>query len=170
MQEEEKYFSEFVHDTMDYTKYISDLRKDGGWGGNFEIMALSQIFKRSIEVYEHSEEPRIIDPSNNQGNHLPPIRLFYRNNHYASVGSDGAGDLFNFEGLELGEIDQQCPSPSEIMQSKEYQKRIQSIKNLNSLDTQTRKALEQSIAIEEAHYAYFRFYASRLKNKTNQQN
>ena len=77
---------------------------------------------------------------------------------------------FIFEGLELGEIDQQYPSPSEIMQSKEYQKRIQSIKNLNSLDTQTRKAIEQSLAIEEAHNAYLRFYASRLKNKTNQQN
>ena len=62
-------------------------------------------------------------------------------------------------------------SPSEIRKSKEYQKRIQSEKeNLSKLDPDIRKATEHSIAIEEVHNAYLRFYASRLKNKTNQQN
>ena len=155
---------------MDYTRYISDLRKDGAWGGNYEIYALSQIYKRSFEVYENSEEPRIIEFSNNQGNNSPPIRLFYRNKHYGSIRSDGAGDLFNFEGLEPGEIEQQLMSPSEIRKSKEYQKRIQSEKeNLSKLDPDMRKATEHSFAIEEAYNAYLRFYASRLKNKKNQQ-
>ena len=104
-------------------------------------MAISQIFKRSIEVYEHSEKPRVIEFSDNQGNNLPPIRLLYKNLHYASVRSDGAGDLFNFEGLELEEI--RFPSTSEIMQSEEYKKRIESIKDLSLLDLQMRRAIEK---------------------------
>ena len=171
MQEEEKYFSEFVWETMDWTNHITVLRNDGAWAGNFEIIAMSQIFKRSIEVYEHSEEPKIFDYTNNQGYNGPPIRLFFRNRHYASVRSDRAGDLFNFEGLELEEIDQQYPSTSEVMQSKEYKKRIQSVKDFESLNPKIRQAIEQSIAIEEANNAYLRFYASRvMKQKTNEQN
>ena len=156
---------------MDYTKYISDLRKDGTWAGNWELVALTHLYKRSIEVYAHSEEPTMVEFSNNQGNNGPPIRLIYRNNHYASIRSDGAGDLFNFEGLEPGEIEQQLVSPTEIKKSQEYQKRIQSEeKNLSKLNPDMRQATELSIAFEEAHSAYLRFYATRLKNKTNQQN
>ena len=49
------------------------------------------------------------------------------------------------------------------MQSEEYKKRIQTYKNLDSLDPQTRRGIELSIADEEADKAYLRFYASRLK-------
>ena len=170
MQEEEKHFSNFILGSMDYTKYISDLRKDGAWGGNYEIIALSKIFNREIEVYEHSEEPKKFNLSNNQTNNVPPIRLFFRNKHYSSIRSDGVGDLFDFEGLEPAEIEQQYPSTSEIRKSKEYQKRIQSQKeNLSKLDPNVRQAIEESIAMEEAHNAYLRFYASRLiKTKGNQ--
>ena len=41
MQKEEKYFSVFKCDSMDYTKY--DLRKYGGQCGNMELIALSNI-------------------------------------------------------------------------------------------------------------------------------
>ena len=173
MQEEEKYFSEFIHEPIDYTKYISDLRKDGAWGGNYEIIALSHIFKRSVEVYENSEDPRMFEFPNNQGNNIPPIRLFYRNNHYASIRSDEVGDLFDFEGLKPGELKQQMVNlndPSIIRKSKEFQKRIKSLKNISNHDSDTRQAMENSIAFEETEKAYLRFYASRLKNKTNQQN
>ena len=108
--------------------------------------------------------------SNDPGNNRPPIRPIYRYNHYGSIRSDGTGDFFNFEGLEPGEIQQQLVSPRKIRKSLEYQKRIQSEKeNLSNLNPRVRKAIEQSIAIEEALNAYLRFYASRL-NKTNPQN
>ena len=38
------------------------------------------------------------------------------------------------------------------------------------LDPQIRQVIEQSIPIQEALNAYLRFYASRLKDKINQQN
>ena len=175
MQEEEKYFSEFITDSMDYTKYISDLRKDGAWGGNYEIIALSQIYKRSIEVYEHSEKPRMFQFPNNQGNNGPSIRLFYRNNHYASIKSDGVADLmFDFGRLEAGELEQQVVNLNDLSitkKSKKYQKRIESVHDLSLLDPDTRQAIEESIAIEESEKAYLRFYASKLiQQKSNQQN
>ena len=173
MQEEEKYFSEFVPNTMNYTKYISDLRKDGAWGGNYEIIALSHIFKRSVEVYENSEDPRMFEFANNQGNNIPPIRLFYRNNHYASIRSDEVGDLFDFEGLEPGELEQQMLNlndPSIVRKSKEFQERIKSLKTFSNLDSDTKRAMENSIALEETEKAYLRYYASKLKKKTKEQN
>ena len=112
----------------------------------------------------------MLEFSNDQGNNGPPIRLFYRNNHYGSIRSDGTGDLFNFEGLEPGEIEQHLVSPTEIRKSEEYQKRIKSFKNLSHLHPDVRQGIEQSIAVDEARNAYLRFYASRTKNKTNQQN
>ena len=173
MQEEEKYFSEFVHHTMNYTKYISDLRKDGTWGGNFELIALSHIFKRSVEVYENSEEPRMFEFPSNEGNDTPPIRIFYTNSHYASVRSDGLGYLFNFEELKPGELEHQMVNlndPSIIRKSKYFKKRIKSIKNFSQLDSATRQGMEQSIALEETEKAYLRYYASKSKITTNQQN
>ena len=176
MQEDEKYFSEFKTDEekkIDYSTYISDLREDGVWGGNYEIFALAQSYKRSIEVYEQSEKPRIIEFSNNQGNNGPPMRLFYRNNHYASIRSDGVGQLFNFDGLEPGEIKQQMINLNDlsiIKKSSEFQKRILSQKNLADFDSDTRQAIEKSIAIDESEKAYFRFYASKLiSQKSNQE-
>ena len=72
--------------------------------------------------------------------------------------------------MKPGEIEQHFVTPTEIRKSKEYQERIQSEKeNLSYLNPRVRKAIEQSIAIEEALNAYLRFYASRL-NKTNPQN
>ena len=46
MEEEEKWFSEFFTEDFDYKKYLSDLRKDAFWGGNLEIVALSNMFNR----------------------------------------------------------------------------------------------------------------------------
>ena len=88
-------------------------------------------------------------------NNGPPIRLFYRSNHYGSIRSDGVGDLFDFEGLKPGEIEQHFVTPTEIRKSKEYQERIQSEKeNLCKLDPNLRQGIEESIAIEEVHTAY----------------
>ena len=169
MEEEEKYFSEFKFElafSVDYPTYIANLRKDGQWGGNPELIALSKIYKRPIEVYQGSVVPKLLELYNDPGNIGPPIRVFYKNYHYGSIRSDGTGDLFNFEGLEPGEIKQQLVSPREIRKSQEYQKRIQSEKeNLSKLDPDLRKGFEESIAIEEALNAYKRFYASRLTNK-----
>ena len=169
MEEEEKYFSEFnieVIFSVNYPTYIDNLRKDGQWRGNPEIIALSHIYKRAIEVYEKSEEPKMFELPNDQGNNGPPIRVFYRNYHHASIRSDGVGDLFNFQDLEPGELEQQMVKLKDltiIRKSKDFHKRIKSVKNFSQLDLDTRKAIEHSIAMEETEKAYLRYYASKLK-------
>ena len=176
MEEEEKYFSEFQIElifSVDYPTYIDNLRKDGVWGGNPELIALSHIYKRPIEDYENSEEPKMFELPNDQGNNGSPIRLFYRNNHYASIRSDGVGYLFNFEDMEPEELEQQMENLNDssiIRKSKYFQKRIKSVKNLSKLDSDTRQAFEQSIAMEETEKAYLRYYASKLKMTTIHQN
>ena len=58
-----------------------------------------------------------------------------------------------------------------IRKSKEFKKRIKSeIKNLCNLNPNERKATEESILFEEIINAAKRYYISKLKNKTNQQN
>ena len=116
----------------------------------------------------------MVDFSNNQENNTPPIRLFYRNNHYSTIRSDGVGDLFDFEGLKPGELEQQIVNLNDldiIRKSKQFQKRIQSVKkNLCKLDPNERKATVESILFEEKENAGKRYYLSKLKSKTNQQN
>ena len=60
--------------------------------------------------------------------------------------------------------------PSIVRKSKEFKERIQSVKNFSHLYSDTRQAIEHSIAMEETEKAYLRYYASRLKKKPNQQN
>ena len=107
MQEEEKWFSEFFNENFDYKKYLSDLRKDAFGGGNHEIIALSNMFNRPFQIYEDSVEPRVVDFSENQGNNIPPIRVCFRNKHYTTIRNDEVGDLFDFEGLKPGELEQE---------------------------------------------------------------
>ena len=58
-----------------------------------------------------------------------------------------------------------------IRKSKEFQKRIKSEKkNLCNLDPDDRKAIEESILLEEIINAAKRYYISKLQNKTNLQN
>ena len=176
MEEEEKYFSEFKLDvihSMDYATYVANLRKSTVWAGNAELIAISHVYKRTIELYQNSEEPTMFELPNDLVNNGPPIRLFFKNNHYGSVRSDGIGELFNFEGLEPGELEQQMDNlkdSSIIRKSKHFQKRIKSVKFFSNLDSDTRQAIEHSIAVEETEKAYLRYYASKLKKKTNQQN
>ena len=134
---------------------------------------MSRMYNRVIELYQDSEKPRILELPNDHANIGPPIRLFYRHRHYGSIRSDGVGYLFNFEDMEPGELQQQMVNlndPSIIMKSKYFKKRIKSVKNFSHLHLHSREAIEQSIAIQETENAYLRYYASKLKITTHQQN
>merc|ERR1711973_999517 len=168
MEEEEKWFSEFVAENFFYKKYLSDLRKDGFWGGNLEIFALSNMFNRPFEIYENSVKPKVVDFSKNQGNNIPPTRVCFRNKHYSTIRSVDVGDLFDFEGLKPGELEQEMVNQdlATIGKSKEFQKRIESEKKtLCKLDPDERKATEELFLFDEMENAAKRYYVSKLKNK-----
>ena len=46
-----KHFYEEIIDITDFSKYIKQLGKDGKWDGNFELMAISELYNCRLEVY-----------------------------------------------------------------------------------------------------------------------
>ena len=111
----------------------------------------------------------MVDFSKNQGNNIPPIRVCFRNKHYTTIRNDEVGDLFDFEGLKPGELEQEMVNQdsARVRKSKEFQKRIQSEKkDLCKLSPDERKATVESFLSEEMENAAKRYYLSKLKNKT----
>ena len=148
------------------------LRQDAAWGGDPEIIALSGVFNCPFEVYKLSENPDCPDirnfpnviPTTN-----PTVRLYYSHNHYSIVRSDGVGNqLFNFEGLEEGELDNQM----EILSMSEDPKNYSEAEVHSSDDDQEHaQAKKISRGIHKAEENYIQFYASRIiKPNPNEQN
>ena len=111
-------------------------------------------------MYKDSEIPDLRYFPNINGSPNPTIRLFYKDNHYSIVRSDGIGDqLFNFEGLEDGELERQM----EILSSSKEPKQYSEFEVHSSLDDKNvAHAIELSIIADEAEKNYKRFYASRI--------
>jgi len=85
-----------------FDEYLERKRKDGVWGDDLEIQALSEIYDRSIQIYAYSGEPmRTFHEvsTNNQ----EPIRLSYHgSSHYNSIkkiGQENDGVLDNEPGV-----------------------------------------------------------------------
>ena len=178
MEKEKEFFKPFVVQVIDhgdyvqvidFDTYISKLRREGEWGGDPEITALCGIFNCTFEVYKYSEIPDYLHFPNGNGNPNTTFRLFYRNNHYNIVRSDGVGDqLFNFEGLEEGELERQM----EILFNAGDPKNCSESEQQSSRDDQKlAHAIKLSLDEDDAEKNYKRFYASRIiKRNTNEQN
>ena len=175
MEKEKEYFTPYVQIVSNegvmvktFDDHISNLRRDGDWGGEPEITALSGIFNCFFEVYKLSETPdvrhfpNVIDDTNFR------IRLFYKNNHYSIVRSDGVGEqLFNFEGLEEGELERQM----EILSSSKNPKHdCESEMDFSTDDQKLAHAKKLSLEQKKAEDDYLRFYASRIiiRNRNEQ--
>ncbi|EDO44355.1 predicted protein [Nematostella vectensis] len=77
------YFSQYV--TEDFRSYIRRKRDNHCHGNHVEMQALSEMYNRTIEVYQYSIEPINIFHSSHKTDN-EPIRLSYHNNiHYNSV-------------------------------------------------------------------------------------
>jgi len=85
-----------------FDEYLERKRKDGVWGDDLEIQALSEIYDRSIQIYAYSGEPmRTFHEVNS--NNQEPIRLSYHgSSHYNSIkkiGQENDGLLDNEPGV-----------------------------------------------------------------------
>ncbi len=66
--------------------YIKRKRKSGIWGDNMEIQALSEIYKRPIEIYINPEEPITSYSNIRHDKNKFPIKIsFHGNKHYNSI-------------------------------------------------------------------------------------
>ena len=82
------------------------MQRPGIWGDNLEITALSEMYQRSVEVYDQQTTPRAtFSNSVNYDNDLPPMRISFKNgNHYDSVVSESHSEtLLNID--EAGQFE-----------------------------------------------------------------
>ena len=71
--------------TEDVARYIRRKREDTCHGNHIEIIAMTEIYNRPIEVYEYSTEPKNTFQNAFQTDN-EPIRLSYHGrNHYNSL-------------------------------------------------------------------------------------
>ncbi len=56
MKENENDFKFFIEDDKTFENYLADMSKDGTWGGNLEIQAMSMRFNVNfyIHIYNHA--------------------------------------------------------------------------------------------------------------------
>ena len=167
MEKERVFFTPYVLQVSDdnvlvtnFDEHISMLRQDAAWGGDAEITALSGVYNCSFEVYKSSENPDIRNFPNVIPTTNPTVKLYYSHNHYSIVRSDGVGNqLFNFEGLEEGELDNQM----EILSMSEDPKNYSEAEVHSSDDDQEHaQAKKISRGICKAEENYKQFYASRI--------
>lgn len=80
------YYSQFIEGGEKNMKaYITRKRKSGVWGDNLEIQALSEIYKRHIEIYVNVDKP-INSPNSNLYANRFPIKISYHGErHYNSM-------------------------------------------------------------------------------------
>ena len=76
---------------VDFKDYLAQMRTLGTWGDNLEIIALSELYQRPVEVYDQQTTPRnIFSDSVNYASVETPIRITYVHGrtHYDSVVSE----------------------------------------------------------------------------------
>ena len=81
------YYSQFIEGgETQMSAYIERKRKNGIWGDNLEIQALSEIYKRPIEIYIDVNKPISSFSNNKLGIKRFPIKISYHGNkHYNSM-------------------------------------------------------------------------------------
>jgi len=92
---EREFFEQFIEGGKEeFENYIIMKRKNGVWGDDIELQAISEIYKRPIEIYSNSIKPlktfhenqKSFSRCENEDEIILPIRLSYHGkNHYNSI-------------------------------------------------------------------------------------
>ncbi|CAB9516703.1 OTU domain-containing protein 5-A [Seminavis robusta] len=74
-------------DAEDFESYVEQMRQDGEWGGNLELVAAARLYRRNITVFSGQHSMNIphglTDTSDNEGEDL--LLSYHDNDHYSSV-------------------------------------------------------------------------------------
>lgn len=161
---EREYFSQFIIGGLDkIDEYIYEKSKNGSWGDDIEIQAMSEIYNRSFNIFVYSNTPiRTFHEDHGQGR---PIRLAYHGGcHYNSIIEvDKHEKLINsvpgeYENhiLQIAQSEEFKLSLlryrqefEQIMQSDIEEALRLSLETLDSDDLMLRQAIEMSIKTEE---------------------
>lgn len=87
---ERAYFAGWIAD--DYDAYIANLRKDGTWGDDPELQALSEVYDRPVEIWvaDAKAGARVLKTMHGVRTGRTPMRLsYYGGGHYDSIVGPG---------------------------------------------------------------------------------
>jgi len=83
IERQRDYFEAFVEDGEDFFCYCERMKKNGEWGGEMVIQAMSELYGRPVEVYAYQTLPMRVY---NSRVGVFPVRLSYHfQSHYNSV-------------------------------------------------------------------------------------
>ena len=79
LEEHAAYFRRFV--AVDFDTYVARMRLDGIWGDHVELMALSEIYDRTVEVWIaenlNAGPQRLVQCAQLEAEYVQPLRLSY---------------------------------------------------------------------------------------------
>ena len=85
IKEHKDHFAIFLLDSENIEDYIKRLEKDGTWGGHFELIALSDIYKVQFLIHMKDKEPVLVK-SDSIADDARILNLAYHvGEHYTSV-------------------------------------------------------------------------------------
>ena len=107
---ERNYFQLFianVRGNLTVTRYVNKMRKDRTWGGNIELIAFAELYRKTIHIYQSGPQPNhVFGEGYSIAQGEDPIRLHYRDgNHYESLLSYDACQYFQVDQAGIIEED-----------------------------------------------------------------
>ena len=104
-----------------------------------------------------------------QGSNNPPLRLFYRNSHYASVSSSG-GRNSNIQTIDPSEMEQKMLSQCQLLKTKDFHYiSTRSVQDLSIADPELHYPVQLSKAIAESRKSFMVYYSSEEEKRKKEQ-
>eukprot|EP00536_Pseudo-nitzschia_multiseries_P002264 jgi/Psemu1/294765/fgenesh1_pm.30_\ len=72
-------------DARDFEDYIENMREQGQWGGNLEVVAAARCFRRNVTVYSETMAAFTIDHGESKSRGPDLLVSYHDNDHYNSV-------------------------------------------------------------------------------------
>lgn len=72
-------------DVCDFNKYIDEMRKDGKWGGDVEIVCAARLYKRTVTIFTHVGAYNISVDTEEEKSRPNMLLSYHDNRHYNSV-------------------------------------------------------------------------------------
>jgi hypothetical protein len=88
IENEQDYFKDYITGNLTFEQYIAHKRKDGIWGDNLEIQALSEIYNCPLEIYCYKDTPDHTFNGNNTDSEYVIRISYHTNSHYNSIVDD----------------------------------------------------------------------------------
>ena len=153
LQLERNYFEAFVGNkegNFTLSDYIRLMRKDREWGGNMELIALTELYRKTIEVYHSGPQPdHVFGINYSEDEKEEPIRLHYRGrNHYESLLTQNASEYFLAHKAGIIE-DNKLTQYQKIKLAEEKNKVENTEKDSSTEDLNLQQAIEDSLKLHK---------------------